>query len=189
MGYHYTLNHQIYKNQLKIKYKYTMSTQFNPDHLFNQIFSQMSTPEAKEQMKQFCAAFPSSSSPKTRCGRRERSCNKDENKICVPLKRFDAEQVNVNLNKNGLVTISASTEDTNEETGRNGVRKTTTLIEETVQLPAYVVENDLFSKVESKFVNGCLCITVPEDPKKTEEKEAEAKKNGPVEIPIVMMQD
>merc|ERR1711963_851602 len=56
------------------------------------------------------------------------------NTVSIPLKRFSPEQVQLNMNKNGLVTVTASRENT-EESNRNGQRKTTTLVEETCQLP------------------------------------------------------
>merc|ERR1712178_556572 len=62
--------------------------------------------------------------------------------VSIPLRRFTPEQVQLNMNKNGLVTVTASRENT-EESNRNGQRKTTIMIEETCQLPGYLVDNDL----------------------------------------------
>merc|ERR1711976_197790 len=45
------------------------------------------------------------------------------NTVAIPLKRFSPEQVQLNMNKNGLVTVTASRENT-EESNRNGQRKT-----------------------------------------------------------------
>merc|ERR1711976_78813 len=72
------------------------------------------------------------------------------NPVSIPLKRFSPEQVQLNMNKNGLLTVTASRENT-EESNRNGQRKTTILVEETCQ--------------PSKFHNGFLVLTFAEDPK------------------------
>merc|ERR1739845_120955 len=110
-------------------------------------------------------AFEQASKPK--CSPCQSNQNSNSTKICVPLKRFSAEQVQVNMNKSGLVTITASTEKVEDEM-RNGQRKTTVVVEETCQLPGYLVENELLQKVETKFNNGFLVITFPEDPKLVE---------------------
>merc|ERR1712141_343909 len=120
----------------------------------------------------------SSSSPKTT----EKSCSTT---VSIPLKRFTPEQVQLNMNKNGLVTVTASRENT-DESNRNGQRKTTIMIEETCQLPGYLVDNDLLKTVESKFHDGFLVLTFAEDPKIVEEREAEERKHAPIEIPIMM---
>merc|ERR1719361_2624219 len=111
--------------------------------------------------------------------------NKQPNSVSIPLKRFSAEQVQLNMNKNGLVTVTASRENT-DESNRNGQRKTTVMIEETCQLPGYLVDNDLLGSVESKFHNGFLVLSYAEDPKLVAEREAEVRKNAPIEIPILM---
>ena len=96
------------------------------------------------------------------------------------------EQVgSLNMTKNGLITVTASRENT-EESNRNGQRKTTIMVEETCQLPGYLVDNDLLGSVESKFHNGFLVVSFPEDPKFVEEREVELRKNAPIEIPILM---
>jgi len=119
-----------------------------------------------------------------RCGRKSTE-NSSANKICVPLRRFSPEQVQLSMSKTGLMTITASKE-TTEDSNRNGQRKTTVLVEETCQLPGYLVDNDLLQQVESKFHCGCLVFTFPEDPKVVEERETEEKKKSPIEIPIMM---
>merc|ERR1712007_83364 len=132
---------------------------------------------------------PSSSSPKTT----ENSCSSPKtnnrksspNSVSIPLRRFAPEQVQLNMNKNGLVTVTASRENT-EESNRNGQRKTTIMIEETCQLPGYLVDNDLLKTVESKFHDGFLVLSYAEDPKLVAEREAEERKNAPIEIPIMM---
>merc|ERR1712038_10046 len=105
--------------------------------------------------------------------------------VSIPLRRFTPEQVQLNMNKNGLVTVTASRENT-EESNRNGQRKTTIMIEETCQLPGYLVDNDLLKTVESEFHDGFLVLSYAEDPKIIEEREAEERKNAPIEIPIMM---
>merc|ERR1712026_95548 len=107
------------------------------------------------------------------------------NTVSIPLKRFSPEQVQLNMNKNGLVTITASREST-EESNRNGQRKITILVEETCQLPGYLVDHGLLNSVQSKFHNGFLVLTFAEDPKVLEEREAEERKHAPIEIPILM---
>merc|ERR1711963_183596 len=107
------------------------------------------------------------------------------NTVSIPLKRFSPEQVQPNMNKNGLVTITASREST-EESNRNGQRKITILVEETCQLPGYLVDHGLLNSVQRKFHNGFLVLTFAEDPKVVEEREAEERKHAPIEIPILM---
>merc|ERR1712178_26773 len=122
----------------------------------------------------------SSSSPKTQnssacpmfttrmCNPRKNNQKSSSTTVSIPLKRFTPEQVQLNMNKNGLVTVTASRENT-EESNRNGQRKTTIMIEETCQLPGYLVDNDLLKTVESKFHDGFLVLSFAEDPKIIEE--------------------
>merc|ERR1711976_480204 len=119
------------------------------------------------------------------CNPRKNFQKTTPNSVSIPLRRFNPEQVQLNMNKNGLVTVTASRENT-EESNRNGQRKTTIMIEETCQLPGYLVDNDLLKTVESKFHNGFLVLTFAEDPKIVEEREAEERKHAPIEIPIMM---
>merc|ERR1712073_50055 len=117
----------------------------------------------------------------TRMGNPKKANQKSSaNSVSIPLRRFTPEQVQLNMNKNGLVTVTASRENT-EESNRNGERKTTIMIEETCQLPGYLVDNDLLKTVESKFHNGFLVLTFAEDPKIVEEREAEERKHAPIE--------
>merc|ERR1711877_98542 len=62
------------------------------------------------------------------CNPRKNNQKSSATTVSIPLKRFTPEQVQ--LNKNGLVTVTASRENT-EESNRNGQRKTTIMIEET----------------------------------------------------------
>jgi len=137
------------------------------------------------------------SSPKTCCPRmfgqrfenQMKTCQKPKKQptsVSIPLKRFSPEQVGqLNMTKNGLITVTASRENT-EESNRNGQRKTTIMVEETCQLPGYLVDHGLLGSVESKFHNGFLVVSFPEDPKFVEEREVELRKNAPIEIPILM---
>merc|ERR1739848_889596 len=122
-----------------------------------------------------------------KCGRKfnENSSNSSTpNEIRIPLRRFSPDQVQLSMTKAGLMTITASKE-TTEDSSRNGQRKTTVLVEETCQLPGYLVDSGMLEKVESKFHCGCLVVTFPEDPKVTEEREFEESKKSPIEIPIM----
>merc|ERR1711879_69055 len=98
--------------------------------------------------------------------------------------------------------------------GRNGMRRMTTIIEETVQLPDYLLsdvsaifpdiekemgddnqtENStstkaknpekLISQVKTKFEHGFLVITVPNKPEEKVEDKKQKKNDGPVDIEI-----
>merc|ERR1712117_295035 len=74
------------------------------------------------------------------CNPRRNNQKSSPTSVSIPLRRFTPEQVQLNMNKNGLVTVTASRENTEEST-RNGQRKTTIMIEETCQLPGYLVDN------------------------------------------------
>jgi len=95
---------------------------------------------------------------------------KSENEIIIPLKRFKADQVKLSMNKQGQLNIEARVE---EQKGlkRGATRKETTIVEEVVQIPAYVVERGLLAQVKTKFESGMLFISWPADV---------------VEIPIIM---
>merc|ERR1719410_1000499 len=56
------------------------------------------------------------------CNPRKNNQKSSATTVSIPLKRFTAEQVQLNMNKNGLVTVTASRENT-EESNRNGQRK------------------------------------------------------------------
>merc|ERR1712102_189297 len=112
------------------------------------------------------------------CNPRRNNQKLSPTSILIPLRRFTPEQVQLNMNKNGLVTVTASRENT-EESNRNGQRKTTILVEETCQLPGYLVDHGLLNSVQSKFHNGFLVLTFAEDPKVLEEREAEERKHAP----------
>merc|ERR1711976_857222 len=77
---------------------------------------------------QNCSTCPMFSS--RMCNPRKNFQKTTPNSVSIPLRRFNPEQVQLNMNKNGLVTVTASRENT-EESNRNGQRKTTIMIEET----------------------------------------------------------
>jgi len=76
------------------------------------------------------------------CGKKRnaQSKNDEQTEITVPLKNFKPSTVRLNLNERGCMTISATNEEI-KETNRNGLRKVTTILDETVQLPSYLIEN------------------------------------------------
>merc|ERR1711929_25576 len=99
-----------------------------------------------------------------------------EMSIC--LKKFKAEDVKISLKRTtGLMTVNAQREET-VETGSNckGQRKTTVSIEQTAQLPEYVVKEALFDEIQTKFEGNCLVVSWPE------------KSNG-VAIPVTFEMD
>merc|ERR1711881_290396 len=162
---------------------HTMNTQFEQQFQPFIEMMQANMPGLMEQMKAGGGGFP--------CGKRGKWANcstsksqdssNSSNTIRIPLMRFNADQVNLNMNAKGLLTVTASKEETND-TKRNGQRKVTTMIEETCQMPGYVVDKDLLKQVESKFEHGHLVVTLPEDPAVVEKQEEEKKANGPVDI-------
>jgi len=155
--------------------------------------------KAQAFMTKMCGADFPYQRPGFSCSKTPEKPEDQKQKVFVPLKRFSPENVNVNVNSKGLVTISATSE-TESETNRNGMRKCTTILEETVQLPEYLlqeqaaeksdaketsgsekadVENEtkdkpkkLLDQIECKFVTNGLLITMPEKPV---EKEPEVK--------------
>merc|ERR1712117_620965 len=185
-----------------LDYQYKLKTHIKPKTKNN--FQNAQTNETQKQNENPCSSSSSPkttekscSSPKTQnssacpmfstrmCNPRKNNQKSSANSVSIPLRRFTPEQVQLNMNKNGLVTVTASRENTEEST-RNGQRKTTIMIEETCQLPGYLVDNDLLKTVESKFHDGFLVLSYAEDPEIVEEREAEERKNAPIEIPIMM---
>jgi len=83
--------------------------------------------------------------------RKCRSPNRKDNKnssdkksetyqIRVPLKIYDPSQVKISVNDKALMTINASSE-IEKETNRNGMRKSINILEETIQLPDYLLSD------------------------------------------------
>merc|ERR1712110_820124 len=138
-----------------------------PFHFLNQMMSEFTPEKMQAAQEHFMKQNPEMFRAYQKCGgRKNKTC---ENEVNIPLKRFDAKQVNLNMNKQGLVTVTASKEE----------------VEETVQLPGYLIDNELLNKVESKFANGFLKVSWPENPTEASAREKE-NDGGPVEIPIVM---
>merc|ERR1739848_241869 len=142
-----------------LDYQYKLKTHIKPKTKNN--FQNAQTNETQKQTENPCSSSSSSSpkttekscsSPKTQnssacpmfstrmCNPRKNNQKSSENSVSIPLRRFTPEQVQLNMNKNGLVTVTASRENP-EESNRNGQRKTTIMIEETCQLPGYLVDN------------------------------------------------
>merc|ERR1711941_163710 len=116
-----------------------------------------------------------------KCGRKKQ--DRKENEIWVPFYRFNKDQLSVTMNKKGLMTISAAKESI-EDTNRNGQRKTV-VVEETVQIPSYVLDGNQLDQVKGEYKSGNFVITLPEKPENREQKSSEEAKEGPVEIEIM----
>merc|ERR1711976_512495 len=86
-----------------------------------------------------------------KCRSPNRKDNKNSNpntyQIRVPLKIYDPSQVKISINDKGLMTISANNE-IEKETNRHGMRKTINILEETIQLPDYLLSD--LSAIEKK---------------------------------------
>merc|ERR1712018_501355 len=140
----------------------------------------------EEQTKSQCSAGYNESFSK--CGKKwaEKMAGKKENEIWVPFHRFTKDQLTVTVNKKGLMTVSAAKEQLDESTGRNGQRKTVVHVEETIQLPCYVLEQEKLDTVTGEYKNGFFIITLPEKPKEESEKtETKSDKEGPITIEIM----
>jgi len=66
--------------------------------------------------------------------------NPETYQIRVPLKIYDPSQVKISINDKALMTINASSE-IEKETNRNGMRKSINILEETIQLPDYLLSD------------------------------------------------
>merc|ERR1712018_655414 len=140
----------------------------------------------EEQTKSQCSAGYNKSFPK--CGGKwaEKMAGKKDNEIWVPFHRFTKDQLTVAMNKKGLMTISAAKEQLEESTERNGQRKTVIHVEETIQLPSYVLEQEKLDTVTGEYKKGFFVITLPEKPKEQSEKtETKSDKEGPITIEIM----
>merc|ERR1711976_307054 len=101
------------------------------ENKFANIMNQMmNNPEFQRNVSNLEKAFEEASKPKSPGCQNKANKKNSANKVSIPLKRFSAEQVQLNMNKSGLVTITASKENI-EESARNGQRKTTIMVEET----------------------------------------------------------
>jgi len=76
---------------------------------------------------------------KNRCQRGGSAQASNKTTITVPLKNYEPKNVSINVDEKGLMVISATNEH-QKETNRNGIRKVTTILEETLQLPEYLLE-------------------------------------------------
>merc|ERR1739848_352205 len=101
---------------------------------------------------------PSKCKSKEECKPRK---TRQPSRVCICLKKVKPENLKLQLNKQGVLTINAQKEEI-VDTNRNGQRKITTIIQETFELPKYVVENDWLEKVETRFDEGCLFVSWPE---------------------------
>merc|ERR1712018_776380 len=146
---------------------HTFSSEFQP--FMTMLGSTEFQNAAKELAEQFCDpanfsnAGPCSNSTSRLCG--------DTTTIRIPFNKFTAAQVSVNMNSKGLLTVTGSRENV-VDSKRNGQRKTTIMVEETCQLPGYLVDYSLLDKVETTFERGFLVVSLPEDPKVVEERES-----------------
>lgn len=123
------------------------------------------------------------------------SCKRDANspsQICVNLAGFKAENVQINAEKSGKVTVNAS-KDSVEDSGRNGQRKTTVHVEQQFDLPEYILKEGIMDKITTKFVEDKLCFQLPQKPVGTRIpinfEEEETSNSEPVEFEIVKMVD
>merc|ERR1712117_861724 len=128
-----TLNcrHKL-KTHIKSKIKITFKMHgFQPHNMFHMVNTMMNDPEFKnlaknfeEQMKNSMEEFQKSQTKKTQnssacpmfkmCNPRKTNQKSIPNSVSIPLRRFTPEQVQLNMNKNGLVTVTASRENTEE---------------------------------------------------------------------------
>merc|ERR1739848_7698 len=127
------------------------------------------------------------------------SCKRDGSRcsspsqVCVNLAGFKSDNIQVNAEKSGRVTVNAS-KDKVEDSGRNGQRKTTVHVEQQLDLSEYVVKEGLMEKVSTKFENGRLCFQLPQKPVGTRipinfEGVEDKKSQETVEVEMVKMVD
>jgi len=81
--------------------------------------------------------------------------------LYVNLPEYKPKNVQVKINKNGTVELSAR-KDLVLDSGRNGRRKTTTHIEQTFDLPEYLKNENLLDQVSCKFDDGRLVFSYPQ---------------------------
>merc|ERR1712178_609219 len=92
-----------------------------------------------------------------------KSVQKIPQSLYVNLPEYKPENVQVKINKNGTVELSAS-KDLVVDSGRNGQRRTTTYIKRTFDLPEYLKKENLLDQVSCKFDDGRLVFSYPEMP-------------------------
>merc|ERR1711879_545811 len=81
----------------------------------------------------------------------------------VELEGFRPENIRINMNRRGKVCVRANREITVDH-GRNGTRKEMSNIEQSFQLPAYLVENNWLDKVITRFEQERLVFVYPKKP-------------------------
>merc|ERR1711881_623064 len=86
-----------------------------------------------------------------------------KNILFIELPEYKQENIQVKINKSGRVNVNAS-KDKIVDTGRNGQRKTTVHVEQSFDLPEYVVEENMLKEVQSKYDSGKLIFSFPEKP-------------------------
>merc|ERR1711881_430067 len=86
-----------------------------------------------------------------------------KNILFIELPEYKQENIQVKINKSGRVNVNAS-KDKIVDTGRNGQRKTTVHVEQSFDLPEYLVEENMLKDVSSKFASGRLVFSFPEKP-------------------------
>merc|ERR1711879_2775 len=91
------------------------------------------------------------------------SSKQTERTIYLNLPEYNSENIQVKINKEGRVLVSAS-KDKTVDTDRNGQRKTTVHMEHSFDLSEYLVKEDMLKFVKSQFDAGKLVFTFPEKP-------------------------
>jgi len=135
----------------------------------------------------------------------ENSESNKNNKVYINLQNFKPENVEISCDKNALLSVSATREisqqshaiahhtnyvrqigstinEDSKSNQMNGKRKMTILLEETIQLPSYVVDDNLIESISSNFhPNGYLTVEFPKEVKKIEETENKDSESNSVE--------
>merc|ERR1711976_979663 len=128
-----------------------------------------------------------------------KSVQKIPQSLYVNFPEYKPENVQVKINKNGTVELSAS-KDLVVDSGRNGQRRTTTHIEQTFDLPEYLRKENLLDQVSCKFDDGKLVFSYPEMPvgvkmqinmeeDMIDEKTVNEEKSKPIDLEIVKIVD
>merc|ERR1719219_127771 len=102
------------------------------------------------------------------------------NEICVPLNDFDTKTLELTCASTGVMKISAS-RDSVQDTGK-GQRKISSILEETVELPKYLVDEGLLDKVESVVENNLVVISFP-----AQKPQVITEKSEPVKVNIKLV--
>merc|ERR1712179_135303 len=81
----------------------------------------------------------------------------------VSLEGFSPENIRITMNKRGKVRVRANKEAI-IDMGENGKRKHTESVEQTLELPEYLVELGMLDKVETRFELDNLVFVYPRKP-------------------------